>query len=90
MIGWLPLKDPSAQQTEGEMVTLESLVPRDHLLGKIGAVIDFPFIHGLVAELQGPDNGRPAFDPVVMYKALDIGSLFSVRAPHTNCCARSR
>jgi len=38
------LKTPTARQTELEMVTLESLVPADHLLRKIDAVIDFTFI----------------------------------------------
>ena len=67
------LKKPIAQQTELEMVSLESLVPRDHLLRKIGAVIDFSFIHDRVSGLYCPDNGRPALDPVVMFKALFIG-----------------
>lgn len=35
------LKKPSAEQTALEMVTLEGLVPKDHLLRKIEAVIDF-------------------------------------------------
>jgi len=34
-----------------EMVTLESLVPSDHLLRQIDAFIDFEFVR---------DNGRPA------------------------------
>jgi len=38
------LKTPTAWQTELEMVTLESLIPTDHLLRKIDAVIDFTFI----------------------------------------------
>lgn len=74
------LKKPIAQQTELEMVSLESLVPRDHLLRKIGAVIDFSFIHERVGGLYCPDNGRPALDPVVMFKALFIGYLFGVRS----------
>jgi len=74
------LKKPSAQQTELEMVTLESLVPCDHLLRKIDAVIDFSFIHDRVSGLYCPDNGRPALDPVVMFKALFIGYLFGVRS----------
>ena len=44
------LKKPSPHQTELEMVTLDSLVPSDHLLRKIDAVIDFSFIHARVAE----------------------------------------
>jgi hypothetical protein len=38
------LKKPLPQQTELEMVTLEGLVPKDHLLRKIEAVINFSFI----------------------------------------------
>ncbi|PKR47505.1 IS1182 family transposase [Thalassospira marina] len=74
------LKKPSAQQTELEMVTLNSLVPADHLLRKIDAVIDFSFIHDRVAGLYCADNGRPALDPVMMFKALFIGYLFGVRS----------
>lgn len=74
------LKKPSPQQTELEMVTLESLVPTDHLLRKIDAVIDFSFIHDRVAGLYCADNGRPALDPVVMFKALFLGYLFGIRS----------
>ena len=74
------LKKPSAQQTELEMVSLESLVPSNHLLRKIDAAIDFSFIHDRVAGLYSPDNGRPALDPVMMFKALFIGYLFGVRS----------
>lgn len=74
------LKKPSPQQTELEMVTLESLVPSDHLLRKIDAVIDFSFIHDRVADLYCADNGRPALDPVLMFKALFLGYLFGVRS----------
>jgi hypothetical protein len=63
------LKKPLPQQTELEMVTLEGLVPKDHLLRKVEAVIDFSFIHDRVAGLYCPDNGRPPLDPTVMFKA---------------------
>lgn len=74
------LKKPSSHQTAFEMVSLESLVPPDHLLRKIDAVIDFSFIHDRVVGLYCPDNGRPALDPVMMFKALFIGYLFGVRS----------
>lgn len=74
------IRRPDAQQTELEMVTLDSLVPRDHLLRKIDAVIDFSFIHELTAPLYCPDNGRPALDPTCMFKALFIGYLFGIRS----------
>ena len=74
------LKKPGPQQTELEMVSLESLVPQDHLLRKIEAVIDFSFIHDRVAGLYCLDNGRPPLDPTLMFKALFIGYLFGVRS----------
>jgi transposase len=74
------LKKPAPQQTALEMVSLESLVPQDHLLRKIDAVIDFSFIDDRVAGLYCPDNGRPALDPTLMFKALFIGYLFGVRS----------
>ncbi|KAK0331550.1 hypothetical protein LTR94_028479, partial [Friedmanniomyces endolithicus] len=63
-----------------EMVTLEELVPPDHLLRKIDKVIDFSFIHPLTAPLYCADNGRPPLDPTLMFKALFLGYLFGVRS----------
>lgn len=74
------LKRASAQQTELEMVSIESLVPADHLLRKIDRVIDFSFIFERVKGLYCEDNGRPPLDPVVMFKALFLGYLFGVRS----------
>jgi transposase len=74
------LKKSGFEQTAIEMVTLDQLVPKDHLLRKIEAAIDFSFIHELVAGLYCPDNGRPPLDPTLMFKALFIGYLFGVRS----------
>ena len=74
------LKKPLPEQTALEIVSLDGLVPKDHLLRKIEAVIDFSLIHDRVAGLFCPDNGRPALDPTLMFKALFIGYLFGVRS----------
>jgi transposase len=74
------LRDPSPEQTALEMVTLESLVPPDHLLRQIDASIDFSFIHVRVKPLYCADNGRPALDPTLLFKALLIGYLFGIRS----------
>lgn len=74
------LKKVSPVQTELEMVTLESLVPADHLLRKIDAVIDFGFIRDLAEGLYCSDNGRPAIAPEILFKALFIGYLFGIRS----------
>ncbi|WP_127078972.1 transposase [Rhodomicrobium lacus] len=74
------LKKPVPQQTTLEMVSIEGLVPKDHLLRRIEAAVDFSFIRDRVAGLYCADNGRPALDPVLMFKALFIGYLFGVRS----------
>src|SRR5690606_21815609 len=80
VILWDMLRTPSPIQTALEMVTLEELVPQDHLLRKIEAVIDFSFIHPLTAPLYSADNGRPPLDPTLMFKALFLGYLFGIRS----------
>jgi transposase len=70
------LKTPTSYQHELEMVTLETLVPADHLVRKI----DLEFIRERVAHLYSPDNGRPALEPVVLFKCLLLGYLFGIRS----------
>ena len=60
-----------------EFVSIEELVPKDHLLRKIDKVIDFGFIREKVKDLYCADNGRPAIDPVVLFKMLFIGYLYT-------------
>ena len=74
------LKEPGAHQHALEMVTLESLVPSDHWLRQIDAFIDFEFIRDKVRHLYCIDNGRPATDPVVLFKLLFIGYLYGIRS----------
>jgi transposase len=74
------LKKKEPQQAEWEWVTIESLVPGDHLLRKIDQFIDFSFISERVAHLYCEDNGRPALDPTLLFKALFIGYLFGTRS----------
>ncbi len=83
------LRTPGPTQTAFEIVTLEELVPPDHLLRKIAAVIDFSFIHPLTAPLYCADNGRPPLDPTLMFKALFLGYLFGIRSS-ASWFARSR
>lgn len=74
------LKQPEVPQQELELVTIESLVPVDHLLRRIDASIDLEFIRERVRHLYSADNGRPALDPVVLFKLLLIGYLFGIRS----------
>ena len=47
-----------------EFVSLEEMVPQDHLLRKIEEAIDFKKIYEFVEDLYCEDNGRPSIDPV--------------------------
>ncbi len=68
------------KQDEIEFVSIESLVPTDHLLRKILKHIDFSFINEKTKHLYCQDNGRPAIAPEVLFKAIFIGYLFGIRS----------
>ncbi|MBQ9708459.1 MAG: IS1182 family transposase, partial [Firmicutes bacterium] len=63
-----------------QMVSIEQLVPQNHLLRKIDAAIDFDFIYDLVEEKYSPDNGRPSVDPVVLIKIAVIQYMFGIKS----------
>ncbi|CQH83104.1 transposase for IS1668 [Yersinia enterocolitica] len=78
------LKESAPQQYQLEMVTLEELVPQHHLVRKVDAAIDFEFIRDEVAHLYCHDNGRPAIDPVVLFKMMLPGYLVGGRVLYTD------
>ena len=54
------------QQIEMHLITIEDLVPTDHLLRKVNDIIDFSFIYDEVESMYCSNNGRPSIDPVVL------------------------
>jgi transposase len=68
------------QQNAYELICIEELVPSDHLLRKIDQHIDFSFITDKVRSYYCETNGRPAIDPILLFKMLFIGYLFGVRS----------
>jgi len=74
------LREHDNKQIGLEFVSIEELVPADHLLRKIDSVIEFDFIRDKVKDLYCADNGRPAIDPVVLFKMLFLGYLYGVRS----------
>ena len=61
-----------------EFVSLENMVPQDHLLRKIDAAIDFKKIYEFVEDLYCEDNGRPSADPVVLFKIVLIQHIYGI------------
>lgn len=74
------LRKEADRTSELEFVSIDALVPADHLLRKVAKAIDLSFIREKVACLYCADNGRPALDPVVLFKMLLIGYLFGFAA----------
>ena len=73
-------KDRSIQ-LQVQFITLEDLVPQDHILRKIDRAIDFSFIYEEVEGLYSPyDMGRPGIDPVSLFKIVFIQYLFGIRS----------
>ena len=63
-----------------EMVSLDQLVPEDHLLRKIDEHIDFSFIYDLVEDKYSLDNGRPSIDPITLIKIPIIQYMFGIKS----------
>jgi len=61
-----------------EIVGIEALVPKDHLLRKIEKAVDFQEIYDMVKQYYCEENGRPAADPVILVKICLIQHLFGI------------
>lgn len=74
------LNEKETTQSKMELVIIDNLVPENHILRKIDKHINFSFIYDLTRDLYCHDNGRPALDPIVLFKMLFIGYLFGIRS----------
>lgn len=74
------LRSNREKQQAYEFVSIEDLVPQDHLLRKVDKYIDFSFIDEKVRPLYCADNGRPAVDPVVLFKMIFLGYFYGIRS----------
>jgi len=63
---------------------LDEVVPDDHLVRQIAAVLDLSWVH---AELRPfyPRMGRPSIDPALMIRMLLIGYVFAIRSERALC-----
>src|SRR5690606_13340123 len=69
---------PKANQLE--MTDIEQLVPQNHLLRLINEHVDFSFILEKVRPYYSENKGRPALDPIVLFKMMLIGYLYGIRS----------
>lgn len=72
------LKKYHNQRNVVEFVSLDAMVPEDHLLRKIDAAIDFDRIYDFVKDRYCEDNGRPSIDPIVLFKIVLIQHIYGI------------
>lgn len=72
-------------QNEMLVMTMEDLVPKDHLLRKIDKIIGFDFIYELVKDKYCLNNGAPSLDPTVLFKLVFIQYLFGIKSMRRTC-----
>ena len=70
-------KDKSEQI---QLVSVESLVPKNHFLRKVNKVMDFDFIYDLVEDKYSKEIGRTAIDPKVLIKMVLIQHLIGIKS----------
>ena len=66
-------------KTQIEMLSIDSLVPSEHLVRKLDRVIDMDFIYELVEDLYS-STGVESIDPVVLIKINIIQYVFGIRS----------
>ena len=65
-------------RNELQIIDLEALVPKDHLLRKIEKVMDYEWIYERLDPYYCHDNGRPGTDPVVLIKMVLLQHLYGI------------
>ena len=68
------------QRREVEILDIEGLMPKFHLLRKIERSMDWDAVYCLVEHLYSKDRGRPSVDPVVLIKIVLLQHLYGIRS----------
>ncbi len=58
--------------------SLRQLLPDDHGLVRVDQGLDLSWLREAVADLYGPDNGRPGIDPEVAVRLMLAGLLLGI------------
>ena len=66
------------QQSSFFAMLYHELIPTDHLLRRLSAGVDFAFVPDLLSDCYCPDNGRPSWDPLVLFKAVFLQFLYDL------------
>ncbi len=74
------LKKSEKKTSQVQIICIDDLVPKTHLLRKIETAIDWNFIYDLVEDKYCKDNGRPSIDPVTLIKMPILQYLYGIKS----------
>ncbi len=63
---------------------LDAAVPEDHLVRKVGSLLDLSWVYAELAPYYS-EIGRPSVDPVLMIRMLIVGYVFAIRSERQLC-----
>ncbi len=73
-------KETEKKREQVHIMSMDEMVPQDHLLRNVEKAIDFSFIYDLVKEKYSEDKGRPSLDPVMLIKIVIIQYLYGIKS----------
>lgn len=66
-------------------ISIESLIPQNHLLRRIDRLLDLNFVRELTMELYSQNNGRPSIDPELFIRMLIITYFYNIKSDRRLC-----
>ena len=73
-------KNKSVNRQEIKIISIEDLVPSEHLVRALDEAINLDFIYADVKELYSEESGRPSVDPVVLFKIIILQTVFGTHS----------
>ncbi len=75
----MTIKTTLGRDLKNKDITLDKLVPKEHLVRKLDKAIDLSFIRDKVQHLYSK-TGTHSIDPVVLFKIVIIQNIFGIRS----------
>jgi len=72
------MQDEHSSQNSFFGMIYEDLIPADHLLRRLAVAVDFGFVRELVSDCYCPDNGRPSWNPLVLFNVVFLQFLYEL------------
>ena len=73
-------RETAKSREQVQLLSLDDLVPPDHLVRKLEAALDWNFIYDMVEDKYSDDVGHPSIDPVVLIKLPVLQFMFGLRS----------